>query len=111
MENEITENITNTLNTNTEANTSGENTTSEERNKALANDEIALAYDYYDQYYQQVLNNMDAMLINQSTTLENQEKILEDNKQFNLLIGTILFFLGIYFMYNLFRNMIRSRSW
>ena len=77
----IAGNTTNTTNsTATENTTSANNTTedikSDEYKESLANDKIALAYDYYDRYYENVLNKLDTIVVNEDTSIKNQEQTI-----------------------------------
>ena len=55
-----TTNSTATENT-TSANPSAEDPNSKEYKESLANDSIALAYDYYDRYYENVLSKLELL--------------------------------------------------
>lgn len=75
-----------------------------------SNDGIS-TYDFYDNYYNQVLQNLDSIEENQQTIIYNQEQIQLDfnNKIDRLQQGTdmLVFLLGVFFIYTLIRNMLK----
>lgn len=72
----------------------------------LADDNIAMALDYYDRYYEQVLDNLEVVTLNQDTIIDNQETLIAQNDEFKTLSYTLIFIICIIFIYNFLRNMI-----
>ena len=72
----------------------------------LADDNIAMALDYYDRYYEQVLDNLEVVTLNQDTIIDNQETLIAQNDEFKILSYTLIFIICIIFIYNFLRNMI-----
>lgn len=106
----IAGNTTNTTNsTVTENTTSANNTTedikSDEYKESLANDKIALAYDYYDRYYENVLNKLDTIVVNEDTSIKNQEQIISKLDTVTLTFNTILFVILLWFLIDVIRHM------
>ena len=92
----ITGNTTNTTNSTVAENTTSANNTTEDiksddYKESLANDSIALAYDYYDRYYENVLNKLDTIVVNEDTSIKNQEQIISKLDTINLTFNTLLF--------------------
>lgn len=77
-----------------------------EENQDLANDSLAMAYDYYDRYYEQVLENMKTITDNQSTIIVQQENIIEQQKHVVSFCDCFILLFSIFFIYNYIRNMI-----
>ena len=76
-----------------------------------SNDVVVMSYDYYYQMLEKtdtILNNTNSLVLNDTLRLENQEKIIEKLDKFNLLASTIVFFLGITFIYNFIKNMLKG---
>lgn len=96
---ETTENI----NTNTDTLVEGEQSTTEE---SSSNEGIVLAYDYYDTYYNNVLNKLDNIITNEETTNRNLGDIKTQNNTLILGCNTLIFVLILVFIYNFIRNMI-----
>ena len=69
-------------------------------------DNIALAYDYYDRYYEQVLENMDTMISNEQLIIENKQDIIEQNEQLLGFSSCILFTICVFLIYYTLRKMI-----
>ena len=106
----IAGNTTNTTNsTATENTTSANNTTedikSDEYKESLANDKIALAYDYYDRYYENVFNKLDTIVVNEDTSIKNQEQIISKLDTVTLTFNTILFVILLWFLIDVIRHM------
>lgn len=106
----IAGNTTNTTNsTATENTTSANNTTedikSDEYKESLANDKIALAYDYYDRYYENVLNKLDTIVVNEDTSIKNQEQIISKLDTINLTFNTLLFTVLLWLLVDVIRHM------
>lgn len=66
----------------------------------------AMAYDYYDSYYESVLSNMETIKTNQETIIKNQEDIISQNTTRNLFSGATLFMICLFFIYYVIRKMI-----
>lgn len=96
---ETTENI----NTNTDILVEGEQSTIGE---SSLNEGITLAYDYYDTYYNNVLNKLDTIITNEQTINTNLENIKTQNNTLILGFNTLIFVLIFVFIYNFIRNMI-----
>lgn len=77
-----------------------------EGNEELANDALAMAYDYYDRYYEQVLENMKTITDNQSTIIVQQEDVINQQKDLITFSSCTLFVIALILIYNLLRNMI-----
>ncbi len=106
----ITGNTTNTTNSTatentTSANISAEDPNSKEYKESLANDSIALAYDYYDRYYENVLNKLDTIVVNEDTSIKNQEQIISKLDTATLTFNTILFVILLWFLIDIIRHM------
>ena len=99
-----TTNSTATENT-TSANISAEDPNSKEYKESLANDSIALAYDYYDRYYENVLNKLDIIVVNEDTSIKNQEQIISKLDTVTLTFNTILFVILLWFLIDVIRHM------
>lgn len=103
----IIENTTNS--TATENTTSANNTTedikSDEYKESFANDSIALAYDYYDRYYENVLNKLDTIVVNEDTLIKNQEQIISKLDIINLTFNTLLFTVLLWLLVDVIRHM------
>ena len=96
MENEVTENNV------TNENQIGNDISSE----ALANDTIAMAYDYYDKYYEEVTKSLSEISSREITIVSNQEQLIHKIDSLNTTCSCITFIITIIFVYNLVRNMI-----
>lgn len=79
-----------------------ENTTTEN----LANDSLALALDYQDRYYENVLKDTNTIIAQQQTIITNQEDMKEQNTHMTNGFDTIIIIISIIFIYNYIRNMI-----
>ena len=106
----IAGNTTNTTNSTaientTSANPSAEDPNSKEYKESLANDKIALAYDYYDRYYENVLNKLDTIVVNEDTSIKNQEQIISKLDTVTLTFNTILFVILLWFLIDVIRHM------
>ena len=106
----ITGNTTNTTNSTatentTSANISAEDPNSKEYKESLANDSIALAYDYYDRYYENVLNKLDTIVVSEDTSIKNQEQIISKLDTVTLTFNTILFAILLWFLIDIIRHM------
>lgn len=99
-----TTNSTATENT-TSANPSAEDPNSKEYKESLANDSIALAYDYYDRYYENVLNKLDTIVVNEDTSIKNQEQTISKLDTVTLTFNTILFVILLWFLIDVIRHM------
>ena len=84
-----TTNSTATENT-TSANPSAEDPNSKEYKESLANDSIALAYDYYDRYYENVLSKLDTIVVSEDTSIKNQEQITSIKNHNNITNKIVL---------------------
>ena len=102
-----TTNSTATENT-TSANISAEDPNSKEYKESLANDSIALAYDYYDRYYENVLNKLDTIVVNEDTSIKNQEQIISKLDTINLTFNTLLFTVLLWLLVDVIRHMWRK---
>lgn len=100
MENEITENTVDT-------NVTTENNVNNTVDENLAVDDIAVALDYYDRYYTEMLNKTDNMISKQEIIINNQYEQQEANKQFQKTFGVIVFLIGLFFIYFYMRNMLK----
>lgn len=81
----------------------------ETTNDLTSVDALAAAYDYYDRYYEKVLENMKTINDNQSTIIVQQEDIINEQKELIKISSTTLFVIAIILIYTLLRNMIRTR--
>ena len=99
-----TTNSTATENT-TSANISAEDPNSKEYKESLANDSIALAYDYYDRYYENVLSKLDTIVVSEDTSIKNQEQIISKLDTATLTFNTILFVILLWFLIDIIRHM------
>lgn len=100
MENEITENTVDT-------NVTTENNVNNTVDENLAVDDIAVALDYYDRYYTEMLNKTDNMISKQEIIINNQYEQQEANKQFQKTFDVIVFLIGLFFIYFYMRNMLK----
>lgn len=75
-------------------------------NALFSDDNIALAYDYYDQYYEKMLTNSNTIIANQETIINNQYDIGKQNDTVITGINVIIFLVVLYVIYQLLRNMI-----
>ena len=98
MENEI-------LNNTIENIENSENTTNE-ISEDLSIDSLAVTLDYYDRYYEQVLNNTNTIIMQQEAVLDNQNEFIEQNNTLIRLGYCFIFIISIILIYNLLRNMI-----
>lgn len=103
----IIENITNstTIENTTSANNTTEDIESNEYKESLANDGIALSYDYYDRYYESVLNKLDTIIVDDDTSIKNQEQIISKLDTVTLTFNTILFVILLWFLIDVIRHM------
>lgn len=99
-----TTNSTATENT-TSVNPSAEDPNSKEYKESLANDSIALAYDYYDRYYENVLSKLDTIVVSEDTSIKNQEQIISKLDTVTLTFNTILFAILLWFLIDIIRHM------
>lgn len=81
----------------------------ETTNDLTSVDALAAAYDYYDRYYEKVLENMKTINDNQSTIIVQQEDIIEQQKHVVSFCDCFMLLFSIFFIYTYLRNMIRSR--
>lgn len=102
----------NTVNENLETNIPVESTVenvnevTEENSDVLANDSIALAYDYYDDYYDEVTKSLSSINSSQGTIIANQELLIDKLHAINTTCSTFTFIVTLVFVYILIRNMI-----
>lgn len=106
----IAGNTTNTTNSTAIENTTSANNTTEDLKsddykESLANDNIALAYDYYDRYYENVLNKLDTIVVNEDTSIKNQEQTISKLDTVTLTFNTILFVILLWFLIDVIRHM------
>ena len=73
--------------------------------ESLANDNIALAYDYYDRYYENVLSKLDTIVVSEDTSIKNQEQIISKLDTVTLTFNTILFVILLWFLIDVIRHM------
>lgn len=97
LENENTEQIEQ-IEENTENNDNAET----EENQ----DEEVRAYDYYDIYYNKMLDNTNTIIDKQATIITNQENQINELKEINKFSFALVFVVCLIFIYNLLRNMI-----
>lgn len=96
LDNTTTENVT-------------DNATTDGSISDITDDAVALAYDYYDKYYENIQNKLDMVVIKEDKMIENQDKIIAQNDTFTSLGYTIIFFLALIFIYNVLRNAINVK--
>lgn len=102
----------NIVNENLETNVSLENAnenieeTTQENADALANDSIALAYDYYDHYYEDVTKSLSRIESTTSVMMDNQNELIDKLHAINTTCSTFTFIVTLIFVYILIRNMI-----
>ena len=108
MENEnintFVTNNDNSLDTNNSITTDNINETD---TSSLADDPIAIAFDYTDRYYENVLSSLNTITTNQDTILENQSTLIEQNNNLNTLTSCILFVLAIVFIYDFVKKILK----
>lgn len=103
MENEIIENTV----TGNEENTITENSTNENIvSNDLAVDSLAVTLDYYDRYYEQMLNKSDNIIAHQETIINNQYEEIDQNNNIIAGLHVLVFLTAIFVIYQLLRNMI-----
>lgn len=83
--------------------------TIQENSDALANDSIALAYDYYDHYYEQITKSLSRIEANTSTMIDNQNQLMDKLHAINTTCSSFTFIVTIIFVYTVIRNMIVTR--
>ena len=106
----IAGNTTNTTNSTATENTTSVNPSAEDPNskdykESLANDSIALAYDYYDRYYENVLSKLDTIVVSEDTSIKNQEQIISKLDTINLTFNTLLFTVLLWLLVDVIRHM------
>lgn len=72
----------------------------------LASDDIALALDYNDRYYENVLSYLENIELHQETIIDNQEDIITKCVIFDKFFSVLIFLIVFIFIYNYIRNMI-----
>lgn len=75
-------------------------------NPLLLDDNIALAYDYYDSYYNNILNKLDTIITEEETINTNLEDIKSQNDTLIFGSNIVIFVLVLSFIYTYLRNMI-----
>lgn len=104
MENEILDNTS--TNTVTENTINSNNTPGNSVDENLTVDSLAVQLDYYDRYYEQMLEKSDNIIANQETIINNQYESIEQNSNILNSLNVVTFLLGIFLIYYLLRNMI-----
>ena len=104
MENEILDNTS--TNTATESTINSNNTPGNSVNENLSIDSLAVQLDYYDRYYEQMLEKSDNIIAHQETIINNQYESIEQNSNILNSLNVVTFLLGIFLIYYLLRNMI-----
>lgn len=64
------------------------------------------AYDYYDIYYNKMLDNTNSIINKQETIITNQENQINKLKELNEYSYVLIFVVCLIFIYNVLRNMI-----
>ncbi len=64
------------------------------------------AYDYYDIYYNKMLDNTNSIINKQETIITNQENQIKELKELNKYSYVLIFVVCLIFIYNVLRNMI-----
>lgn len=80
--------------------------TEEEKAEELANDSLAMAYDYYDHYYDEVTKSLSRIEVNTSTMIEKQNEIKDKLHAINTTCSCFTFIVTLIFIYTVIRNMI-----
>ena len=101
MENEVTNNITEN-----KINLEPNNEIAENVTEELAVDSLAVPLDYYDRYYQDVLDNTNTIIVQHQSILDNQDNMIEQNDTLITLGCSTILIISIIFIYSLLRNMI-----
>lgn len=78
----------------------------QQSNDLLSSDNIAMQLDYYDRYYEDVLNHLENIETYQETIIDNQEIMITKFNTFDTYFGVVIFFIALIFIYNFIRNMI-----
>lgn len=81
----------------------------EDKSEDLANDSIALAYDYYDHYYEQITKSLSRIEVNTSTMIDNQNQLMDKLHAINTTCSSFTFIVTIIFVYTVIRNMIVTK--
>lgn len=104
MENEVTNSITEN-----KINLEPNNEIAENVTEELAVDSLAVTLDYYDRYYQDVLDNTNTIIVQQQSILDNQDNMIEQNDTLITLGYCTIFIISIVLIYNVLRNMIITK--
>lgn len=80
-----------------------------ETDNLLTSDDIAMQLDYYDRYYEDVLNHLEDLETYQETIIDNQETMITKFNTFDIFLSTIIFLITFIFVYNFLRNMIITK--
>ena len=72
----------------------------------IESDNLAVTLDYYDRYYEDVLNHLENIETYQETLIDNQETMITKFDTFDTYFGVVIFFIALIFIYNFIRNMI-----
>lgn len=72
----------------------------------IESDNLAVTLDYYDRYYEDVLNHLENIETYQETLIDNQEIMITKFDTFDTYFGVVIFFIALIFIYNFIRNMI-----
>lgn len=71
--------------------------------------EISSQIDYYDYYYDRVLNNLNTISTNSNTLIQNQEIIIDKLDVGLSFFKSIFFLISLWFVLNSMRKMIGER--
>ena len=77
-----------------------------ETDEILAVDTLASTLDYYDRYYEKMLENSNTIIVQHQSILNNQDNIIEQNNTLVNLGYCTIFIISIFLLYNFLRNMI-----
>ena len=72
----------------------------------MESDNLAVTLDYYDRYYDDVLNHLENIETYTETIIDNQETMITKFNIFDTFLSVIIFFIALTFVYNFIRNMI-----
>ncbi len=86
----------------TEENTENNDNAETEENQH----EEVRAYDYYDIYYNKMLDNTNTIIDKQAVIITNQENQINELKELNRYSYALVFAVLLIFIYNVLRNMI-----
>lgn len=103
FEENTTETTTENINTNTDISVEDKQSTTD---LLPSNDNIALAYDYYDHYYDEVTKSLSEISSRENTIINNQEILIDKTHSLNTTCSCFTFIVTIIFVYTLIRNMI-----